>query len=130
MAWRRVGGETIVVHLAQKMMYGLNPAGSRVWEALDGPATFEELVRLVPVEAGNGPTAEAALTDFLADLAAEGLVTVEPGLPEADDRGTPPQGESTALPSVAWREEIRRFAGACAFYPGVSVICDQQPFNS
>ncbi len=130
MAWRRVGSETIVIHLARKMMFGLNPAGGRVWEALDGPATFEELVRLVPVEACNGPTAKAALAAFLADLAAEDLVIVEPGLPETGDREAHPHPESTSLPSVTWREEVRRFAGACAFYPGVSVICDQQPFSS
>lgn len=119
-----------MVHLSRKMMYGLDPAGGRVWEALDRPATFEELVRLLPVEVGADTTADAALASFLADLSGEGLVTVEPGLPERDASTPSPRPGSSSRPVVAWREEIRRFAGACAFHPGVSVVCDRQPFKS
>ena len=126
LAWRKVGGETIIIHLARKTMYGLDPAGGRIWEALEEPASLEDLRRRVPAEAGREAATDAALLAFLAELEAEGLISVD-GMPE---RRQEDPGQAASSPSIAWREEIRRFAGACAFYPGVSVVCDQQPFNS
>ncbi len=122
-AWRNVGGETIIVHLSHKRMYGLNASGGRIWEALATPASFEELQQLLLLEAGHESEARAGLEAFLADLHGEGLI--ETGAPlslEADG------GSRPAAPRIEWREEIRRFAGAsCAKFPGVSAVCDQNP---
>ncbi len=128
LAWREVGGETIVIHLGRKMMYGLNPAGGRLWAALEGGATLEELESAVPAEVGTEEATRAAVRAFLADLTVEDLIVAEPPLEhdEVPDHGA----KLPHAPMIAWREEVRRFAGACAKYPAVSRICDQNPFNS
>lgn len=128
LAWREVGGETILIHLGRKMMYGLNPAGGRLWAALEGGATLEELESAVPAEVGTEELVRATLRIFLADLADEGLIVTEP--PLQHDEAPGPGAELPHVPRIVWREEIRRFAGACAKYPAVSQICDQNPFNS
>jgi len=129
LAWRKVGGETIVIHLGRKMMFGLNPAGGRVWEALENPTSLEAIQAAIPAEAAAQETARNAIRAFLADLEGEGLIEAEP-----------PLGPSTLLhdtgpkqvhpPLVVWREEVRRFAGAsCALSPTGTAICAQQPFQ-
>ncbi len=129
LAWREVGGETIVIHLGRKMMYGLNPAGGRVWAALEEPVFLEDLQASIPAEVGAEESVHAAVRAFVADLAAEGLVVVDPPL---EEDATSPDADlgGAHLPRIAWRDEIRRFAGACAKYPGLSQICEQNPFNS
>ena len=127
LAWRKVAGETVVIHLSQKMMYSLNAAGGRIWEAIGEGAELEELESLLLAEASESEAARQALHAFLAELAAEDLIAAEPALPEPEDVAESPQ---PFFPAILWREEVRRFAGACAKYPGVSIICSQNPQNS
>ena len=129
LAWWEVGGETIVIHLGRKMMYGLNPAGGRLWAALEGGAAVEELEGSVPAEVGTeGPT-RAAVRAFLAELAGEDLILIDPPLRE--NTGAPEDEGTTAhLPRITWQEEVRRFAGKCTLNPAGSVICSQVPLNS
>lgn len=129
LAWREVGGETIVIHLGRKMMYGLNPAGGRLWAAIGDGAALEELESSFLAEAGVEAQLRGAIRVFLAELEAEDLVAADG--PLVVDQG--PDAEVPAgplTPRIAWREEVRRFAGACAKFPGVSQICDQFPQNS
>ncbi len=123
LAWRTVGGETIVIHLANKMMYGLNKPGGRIWEAIGDSTTFENLVRLLPREAGTEDIMRRSLESFLAGLAREGLIVTDAEFQQDVEEPVGP-----ADPRITWREEIRRFAGAsCAKYPGVSTICSTNP---
>ena len=125
LAWRNVAGETIVVHLSRKRMYGLNAAGGRIWNALDQSVTITDLERLILSDAGDREIVRSSLTGFLADLAGEGLIEFDGAAPSASDAT-----EGPAAPRIEWREEIRKFAGDCQLYPGVSVICAQFPQHS
>jgi hypothetical protein len=57
-AWRRIGEETVIVHLARRRMLAVNEAGGAVWESL----------------AGGEAVAFGEAGPFLADLEAEGVV--------------------------------------------------------
>lgn len=120
-AWRRIGRETVVIHLTRRRMFGLNEPGGRLWEALAEPGGVEELA--------GAADPDPAVTAFFADLAGEGLVEIEGPLPAAPE--LPPRpAEVPPPPRIEWREEVRRFAGGCAVHPGESNLCDQNPFNS
>ena len=119
-AWRRIGRETVVIHLTRRRMFGLNETGGRLWEALAEPVGLEELT--------GAADPDPAVTAFLADLAAEGLVEIDG--PLLGGSAEPPATDVPPPPRIEWREEVQRFAGHCAFFPGGSVLCDQHPFNS
>lgn len=125
-AWRRVGGETVVVHLERNAILGLDERGGAVWEALGEPATLEELARAACGE-GVGGAERAAVAAFLAELEAEGLVEREG---EGAERVVPLGGGDAASPRILWRDRVHRAAGGCTFNPAGSLVCDQQPFNS
>jgi hypothetical protein len=107
-AWRRVGEETVIVHLGRRRMLGVNEAGGAVWEALAKGAS---------VLAG-----EAA--SFLAELEAEGVVERL-----AEEGGAAVAVSPGGTPRVVWREELQQFGG-CSFLPGQGDLCDQNPQNS
>ncbi len=107
-AWRRVGDETVIVHLARRRMLAVNGAGGAVWEALARGAS------VLPGEAAP----------FLADLEAEGVVE---RLEEEPGAAVPLCAGGT--PAVVWREELHHFGG-CSFLPGQGDLCDQNPQNS
>ena len=98
-AWRRLGDETVVLHLARKRAYGLSPAAGPVWEALTRGATREGL------ESVLGAARPGALEAFLADLATEGLL--EEGGPSSPDTAAPPEGPPEGnAPGIVWREAL------------------------
>jgi Coenzyme PQQ synthesis protein D (PqqD) len=127
-AWRTIDDETLVIQLSRYRMYGLNAAGSRVWEALTEPAEVDRLAALT-AEGETDARHRTALSAFLTELTTEGLLQAETTTSEAPP-AVPATPEEPLLPRVMWCEEVERFAGACAFAPTISVICDQQPFNS
>ena len=118
-AWRRIVRGTVVVHLTRHRMYSLNESGGRIWEALATPLEEDRLAQLL---------GDPAVTAFLADLAAEGLVESDGPLPAST--APPSAADVPTPPRIEWREEVHRFAGKCAFNPAGSVTCNQQPFNS
>lgn len=126
-AWRRIDDETLVIQLSRYRMYGLNAAGSRVWEALTEPAEIDRLAALI-ADGESDARARTALSAFLAELATEGLVEAEGKTPESAPP-VPPTEDEPLLPRVMWCEEVERFAGACAFLINM-INCKQQPFNS
>lgn len=109
LAWREIDGETCVVDLKRKTMYGLNPSASRVWQSLETGQ---------PVTGPGAP--DAPVGRFLDELEALGLVTRDDSaagaaaeLPEATadlDPAMPPQ--------ILWQEEIRSFGQSCQLVPG------------
>lgn len=117
-AWRRINRETVLVHLTRHWMYALNEAGGSLWETLRDPLEGERLDSLL-----SDPAAAA----FLADLAGEGLIDSDG--PLARSRA-PEFIEDDERPRIEWREEVRRFAGACGLLPGGGDLCSLQPTNS
>jgi len=118
-AWRRIEGETVVVHLARHRMYALNDAGGRLWEEMEAPLVDDRLAELLK---------DPASAAFLADLSAEALIESDRPLPPPP---APAANENNlAAPRIEWREEVRRFAGDCLFVPGQSDICTGSPFTS
>ncbi len=43
-AWRRVGDETVLIHLKTKRIYVLNPSGGFFWHHLDGARATGEIL--------------------------------------------------------------------------------------
>lgn len=118
-AWRWIDREMVVVHLTRHRMYALNEAGGRIWETMEVPLEDDRLAQLL---------GDRATTAFLADLAGEGLLESDGPLPAPS---VPPLApDALPPPRIEWREEVRRFAGQCAFHPAESAICDQHPFSS
>jgi hypothetical protein len=101
-AWRRIGGQTVIVNLGRRRMLAVNEAGGAVWDALaeEAPA--------LPGEAGP----------FLADLEAEGVVERL----AADEAGAAVAVPAGWAPTVVWREELQHFGG-CAFLQGQGELC-------
>jgi hypothetical protein len=100
-AWRRVGGETVIVNLGRRRMLAVNEAGGAVWEVL----------------AGGGAVASGQAAPFLAELEAEGVVERL----AADEEGAAVAVPGT--PAVLWREELNHFGG-CAFLPSEGDLCN------
>lgn len=125
-AWRRVGGETVIVNLDRRRILALNETGGTLWQSFadsegggDGPATG------VVVESGSA----SEVGDFLADLEREGVLERLDGVPSA--RGAAALVVAAGPPpAVVWREELNRFGGSCGLLPGGGMLCDSSPQNS
>ena len=118
-AWRQIDRETVVVHLTRHWMYALNESGGKLWETLAAPLEGDRLTQLL---------GDPAVTAFLADLAGEGLVESDGPLPAPPE--PPPAADDREPPRIEWREEVRRFAGECAFLPAGGGACDLIPETS
>lgn len=76
-AWRRVDDEVLVLQVRTGYYYSLNGTGALVWEALaKGEAVPRICARLRREYAVAAAVAERDVSALLADLAAEGLLTV------------------------------------------------------
>ena len=75
-AWRAIEGEAVILSMDTKVLRGLNPVGSRVWELIDGRRSVEEIAALIVKEFGvePGPAAED-VGRFVQELRDKGLVT-------------------------------------------------------
>lgn len=75
-------GELVILSLASGSYYGLSRTAAAVWRLLDKPILFGQLVDEVQ-QAYNIATGQCRvdLEQFLAQLAAEGLVVVADGTP-------------------------------------------------
>ncbi len=133
-AWRTIAGETVLHDLEHKRMVGLNPAGARVWLALE---TALDPGELLYVTAGEGKSSfgEPDIAAFLDQLVILGLVE-EHELAEAGtlsaSAGGPAEGdpaEELEPPRVLWQEEVEQIAGTCAMFPSQNPLCDQAPFS-
>lgn len=78
-AWRVIEGEAVILSMDSKVLRGLNPVGSRVWELIDGRRDVEQIVdALVGEFAVERERARAEVEAFLRALADRGLVTLRP----------------------------------------------------
>lgn len=75
-AWRVIEGEAVILSLDTKILRGLNPVGSRVWELIDGQRSVEEIVGVIVQEFDVSQEAAAGdVGDFVRELLAKSLVT-------------------------------------------------------
>lgn len=74
-ASRVIEGEAVILSMDTKVLRGLNPVGSRVWELIDGARSVAEIARLIAGEFDATPEqAEADVRRFVDELLAQGLV--------------------------------------------------------
>ena len=74
-AWRIIEGEAVILSLESKVLRGLNPVGSRVWELIDGRRNVEEIVGVIVSEFDVSREAAARdVTGFVQELLDKGLV--------------------------------------------------------
>jgi hypothetical protein len=84
---RRVAGETLIVPIRGKVgdlasIYSFNETGSLIWQTLETPKSFVELIEVVETEYSvEREQAESDATRFLNDMLAVGLVEVCPSAP-------------------------------------------------
>jgi len=65
-----IDGEAVVLDIPGKMLRGLNPVGSRIWELIDGTRTLGEIAQQVAGEYAR-PEADVLqdMTEFVDELA-------------------------------------------------------------
>lgn len=75
-AWRIIEGEAVILSMETKVLRGLNPVGSRVWELIDGRRSVEEIIGVIVKEFDVSPEAAAQdVRGFVGELLERGLVT-------------------------------------------------------
>ena len=75
-AWRIIEGEAVILSMETKVLRGLNPVGSRVWELIDGRRSVEEITGLIVKEFEAAPQEAAQdVKGFVRELLDKGLVT-------------------------------------------------------
>ena len=75
-ASRVIEGEAVILSLDTKILRGLNPVGSRVWELIDGQRSVDDIIGVIVQE--FDVSQEAAVRDvgdFVRELLAKSLVT-------------------------------------------------------
>ena len=76
-AWRIIEGEAVILSMETKVLRGLNPVGSRVWELIDGRRSAEEIAGLIAKEFDVTPEDAARdVRGFVEELLGRGLVTL------------------------------------------------------
>jgi hypothetical protein len=101
LAQRRVGDETVVVDLRNSRVFGLNPAGGELLEAL---REAREIAELEAWAAAGGD--RAAVATFLGEMLGAGLVA--PAESGSATASAPLAARSFAEPRLLWREEVAR----------------------
>lgn len=75
-ASRVIEGEAVILSLDTKILRGLNPVGSRVWELIDGQRSVDDIVGVIVQEFDVSQEAAARdVGDFVRELLAKSLVT-------------------------------------------------------
>jgi hypothetical protein len=126
-AWRRVGDETVLIHLRNKKIYVLNPSGGFFWHGLDGARGTEEFLQNLTFQDPLPDGASGRIEAFLQDLREADLVEGE-GIREETPSSLPEFPLPTfAPPELVWQQELRNFGQSCAFISGASAACDAVP---
>ncbi|MGB5136193.1 MAG: PqqD family protein [Prochlorococcaceae cyanobacterium] len=74
---RRVGEETVILHLATGTYYGLDPVGARIWELIAAEHSLADVRdRMLQEYAVEAERLEQDLLKLAAELLANGLVVV------------------------------------------------------
>ena len=76
-AWQVIDGEAVILQIPDRLLRGLNPVASRVWELVDGKRTLREIANAISGEFAHPE--EQVLTDiknFLSELVEKKLIIV------------------------------------------------------
>ena len=131
MAWRRVGDETVLIHLATKRIYVLNPSGGFFWHSLDGARESREFLDGLSLEEPLPGDAAKQLDVFFDQLESADLVDAAHASSETSSKGSK-GGNGYPLPSfvppeMVWQELLRNFGQSCANIGGQSDPCTAAP---
>jgi hypothetical protein len=75
-AWQIIEGEAVLLSMDTKVLRGLNPVGSRIWELIDGQRSLEEITGVIVQEFEVAPgVAVQDVQAFIHTLLDRGLVT-------------------------------------------------------
>jgi len=75
-ASRVIEGEAVILSMETKILRGLNPVGSRIWELIDGQRSVEEIVGVIVKEFDVEPArADEDVRGFVQEVLDKGLVT-------------------------------------------------------
>ena len=78
-----VGDEAVILHLDEGVYYSLNGVGARVWQWLEQPRRFQELVdRVVGEFEVERERCQSDLQELMQQLLAKQLVSVQAEAPE------------------------------------------------
>jgi hypothetical protein len=126
-AWRRVGDETVLIHLRKKKIFVLNPSAGFFWHGLDGSRGAPQLLAGASLDEPLPEGATDRIEAFLRDLVEADLVEAE-GAPE-DRPVSLPDFPLPAFvpPELVWQQDLRNFGQSCAFMPGTSEPCNGAP---
>jgi hypothetical protein len=127
-AWRRVGDETVLIHLKTKKIYVLNPSGGFFWHRLDGGRGSRDILDSLALPEPLPGDANTKLDAFfeqleLADLVESGKAS-DPAPPRTENGYPLP---SFVPPELVWQEQLRNFGQSCAREPGEMPTCDAAP---
>jgi hypothetical protein len=127
-AWRRVGDETVLIHLRDKKIYVLNPSGGYFWHNLEGARGADDILGRLSLAQTLPENARSNLEAFLDALSSADLLRRE-SVPEGSDPPPAPDYPFPGFvpPQVVWQEELRNFGVSCVFISGQSGACDLTP---
>ncbi len=126
-AWRRIGDETILIHLKTKCLCVLNPSGGFFWHNLDGARGTDEILESMAV-ADLPASAVEELDRFWEELADADLVERNQPSASPTDGVTRDYPLSRFVPpELVWQEQLRNFGQSCARDSGTTPVCDAAP---
>lgn len=126
-AWRRVGDETVLIHLRNKKIYVLNPSGGFFWHGLDGARGTEEFLQNLTFEEPLPDSTAGRIEAFLQNLREADLIETE-GPPDEAPASLPEFPLPTFVPpELVWQQEVRNFGQSCAFVAGSTEPCNAVP---
>jgi hypothetical protein len=74
---RLENGSGVILHLGSTQYHGVNEVGAAIWELIEPPRSFVDLVEELRGQLEDPPAAlEVEVADFLRDLAERDLVTL------------------------------------------------------
>ena len=126
-AWRRVGDETVLIHLKTKKIYVLNPSGGFFWHSLDGAQESRQFLDGLILEEPLPGDAVQQLDGFLDQLKDTDLVESTDGSSNGSKDGHEYPLPSFVPPEMVWEEQLRNFGQSCARDPGEMPTCDAAP---
>ncbi len=133
-AWRRVGDETVLIHLKTKKIHVLNPSGGFFWHGLDGARESREFLDGLSLEEPLPGDATKELDVFFDQLESADLVDATHASSDASFKGSKgsKDGNEYPLPSfvppeMVWQEQLRNFGQSCANMNGEMGPCTAAP---
>ncbi len=128
-AWRRVGDETVLIHLKTKRIYVLNPSGGFFWHRLDGARGTNEILDSTAI--AELPSSAVNELDLFWEKLADAEL-IEKGEKSEPSDSTVARNDSDyplasfVPPELVWQEQLRNFGQSCANMSG-SALCDTAP---